>query len=531
MKKLPVGIYSFEFIRKNNYVYVDKTEHVYRMVDQGMFYFLSRPRRFGKSLLVTTLLNLFAGRKELFEGLWITEHGDWDWQPHPVILLDFNGIPGQTPEVLREDLSARLKQIATDYEIALTSNSVERQFQELILALYRQTGMPVVILIDEYDKRIIEHIGRGEAALEIGKANRDVLKSFFGVLKDTSIGSALRFVFLTGVSKFSRVSIFSELNNLYDLTMNRNYADMLGYTQAELKYYFQDNINLLAIELDMTVEQVMSKLEQYYNGYRFSEKDVKVYNPFSILCALQEKAFKNYWFETGTPTFLINLLKETGYNLPQMEQLEISQSSFSTFEIDNLIPEAVLFQTGYLTIETVIDDSFYTLSYPNQEVRIGFNESLFFAWGEGVRRAISSHVLRLNRYLAKEKLESFFESMTAIFAAIPYDIQTKRDEAYYHTLFYLMMTASGGDAQSSLLTCRGRIDMVISFKDKIYIFEFKCNKSAEVALKQIEDKGYADRYKATCMPVILIGLNFSTEKRNLEEWKVKRLLTPAGSTA
>jgi hypothetical protein len=279
----------------------------------------------------------------------------------------------------------------------------------------------------------------------------------------------------------------------------------------------------LAAEFDLTLEQIMEKLRQYYNGYRFSEKNVKVYNPFSILSALQNKAFKNYWFETGTPTFLVNLLKGTGYNLPEIEQLVISQSSFSTFDIDRLIPEAILFQTGYLTIETVEDDYFYTLNYPNQEVKTGFNESLFFAWGEGVGRSVSSHVLRLNRHLADEKLESFFESMTAIFAAIPYDIQTKRDEAYYHTLFYLMMSASGGNAQSSLLTCRGRIDMEVSFKDKIYIFEFKCNQSAEVALKQIADKGYADKYKASDMPVILIGVNFSTESRNLDEWKVKRM--------
>jgi len=523
MKKLPVGIYSFEVLRKNGYVYIDKTEQIYHLVDQGMFYFLSRPRRFGKTLLLTTLANLFAGRKELFKGLWIAEHGDWDWKPHPVVLLDFNGIPGQTPEVLREELSASIQQTAAEYGLILESNSVERQFRELILTLYQKTGMPVAVLIDEYDKRIIEYIGKGETALEIAKANRDVLKVFFGVLKDASIGPALRFVFLTGVSKFSRVSIFSELNNLFDLTMNRNYADMLGYTQAELEYYFRDNINQLATELGMTQEQVMAKLKRYYDGYRFSEKDVKVYNPFSILCALQNKAFKNYWFETGTPTFLVNLLKGTGYNLPEIEQLVISQSSFSTFDVDRLIPEAILFQTGYLTIESVEDDYFYTLNYPNQEVKIGFNESLFFAWREDESRAISSHVLRLNRYLAKEALEPFFESMTAIFAAIPYDIQTKRDEAYYHTMFYLMMTASGGEAQSSLLTCRGRIDMVISFKDKVYIFEFKCNQTAQVALDQIEDKGYADRYKASGRSVILIGVNFSTESRNLDEWKIKRL--------
>jgi len=522
MKKLPVGIYSFEFIRRHNHIYVDKTRHIYQMITDGMFYFLSRPRRFGKSLLVTTLWNLFDGRKELFEGLWITEHSDWAWQKHPVILLDFNGIPGSTPEELRQGLLLSLQRIAEESGLSHKVDFPEIQFKELILGLYEKTKVPVVILIDEYDKRIIDHLGKGEASMTIAKANRDILKQFYGVLKDTSVAASVRFVFLTGVSKFSKVSIFSELNNLNDLTMQDYYADMLGYTQEELESYFSEYIDLLAKKLNWTLEQVKQELARHYNGYRFSERNVKVYNPFSILKSFNELNFKNHWFETGTPTFLVNLLREQQYDLPQVEQLQVSQASFTTFEIDDLLPEALLFQTGYVTIQDV-QGEIYSLSYPNQEVKTALHESLLFAWATGLKRTNSSHVLRLAHYLQAENFEAFFESLTAIFAAIPYDIQTNRDEAYYHTLFYLMISASGGTSQSGLLTCRGRIDLVVTFKDKVYIIEFKCNHSAAMALQQIKDKRYADRYRNSGLRVTLMGINFSSETRNVAEWLVETL--------
>ena len=519
MKKLPLGIQSFEVMRTRGCVYVDKTEIIHHLVTEGMYYFMSRPRRFGKSLLVSTLRCLFAGRRELFEGLWIAEPGRWDWQPHPVVVIDFNGIALDTPENLRTGLQTTLQEIARTYQLELKTPQLVSQFKELILALYRQTGQPVVVLIDEYDKPLIEHLGKGAPGLAVAQANRDILRSFFGVLKEANVAAALRFVLLTGVSRFSRVSVFSDLNNLLDISMSEDYAGLLGYTDTELDSYFDEFIMRLATRLDIPKPKARAALARYYDGYRFSEDLLKVYNPFSVLAALQQRALRNYWFTTGTPTFLINLLQEKHYSFSQLEGLEVGEFTFSTFELERLTPEALLFQTGYLTIADV-EGEIYTLDYPNQEVKTSFTKALLFA-AEAINHKVSSHVLRLSGYLHAGNLKAFFTAMTAIFAALPYDIETKRDEAYFHTIFYLAMSASGGPAQSSSLTNRSRIDMVVTFPDKVYILEFKCNQSAQVALRQIHDQGYAEPYRGSGKQIILLGINFSTELRNVAEWDAK----------
>lgn len=520
LEKLPVGIQAFETLRGQGYLYVDKTRWVHRLVTQGMFYFLARPRRFGKSLLVSTLKCLFEGRRELFDGLWIAEPGRWEWQSHPVIALSFTGLSTRTPDKLERSLSQNLDQIAQDFGVALHSTILEVQFKELIRELHAKTDMPVVVLIDEYDKPLIDHLGKGEAGLEIARANRDLLRSFFGILKDTAIAPLLRFVFLTGVSRFSRVSIFSELNNLYDLSMDDAYADMLGYTQEELTARFAPHIAALAQHLGWTPEVLMAKLAQQYNGYRFAKSAVRVYNPFSILSAFSAQELGNYWFASGTPTFLVNLLCEKQYDLTQLEGLEVDPSVFSTFEIDRLRIEALLFQTGYLTISDV-RDGIYRLTYPNQEVRTSFSKSLLYAVGDGIEDRASSQVLQLTRHLQREALPAFFDAMTAIFASIPYTLAARRAEAYFHTIFYLALTASGADAISELLTNRGRIDMAVHFPDKIYLLEFKCNQSAAVALEQIRAKGYAERYRGSGKRVIAIGINFDTKTRNISEWEAR----------
>ncbi len=519
MDKLPIGIQSFEVMRTRGFVYVDKTEDIHRLVTEGMYHFLARPRRFGKSLLVSTLRCLFEGRRELFEGLWIAEPGRWDWQPHPVVVIDFNDIALDTPENLGTGLQTALQEIAGAHQLELKTPLLVSQFKELILALYRQTGAPVVVLIDEYDKPLIEHLGRGEAGLAVARANRDILRSFFGVLKGADVADVTRFVLLTGVSRFSRVSVFSALNNLRDISMSRQYAGLLGYTTEELKRYLAAHIENFAAETGQPVDAIHAALAQFYDGYRFSTKPLKVYNPFSVLNVLRDLEFSNYWFTTGTPTFLVNLLQEKQYPFPQLESLEVGASVFSTFEIDRLTPEALLFQTGYLTIADV-QDGIYTLDYPNQEVKTSFTESLLLAT-EGIAQTVTSHVLRLSRHLHAGNLEPFFASVTAIFASIPYDIQTKRDEAYYHTLFYLMLSASGGPAQSSVLTARGRIDMVVTFPDKVYIIKFKCNQDVPTALRQIHAQGYAEPYRNSGKTVVLVGINFSTETRNLDSWTVE----------
>ena len=291
------------------------------------------------------------------------------------MLIDFNGISHDTPEQLKAGLNSRLDQIGQRHGIQLDESMMVERFTELIHSLRRETVMPVVILVDEYDKPLIDHLGKGEQAMEIAKANRDILKYFFGVIKDGDVAESLRFVFFTGVSKFSRVSIFSELNNLNDITTNRHYAEMLGYTQEELETCFEFHIRRFATETELTSEGVIEGLRDHYNGYRFSEKDVRVYNPFSVLSALDEMAFKHYWFETGTPTFLVNLLRERNYPLPMIENLQSDQTMFSTYDLDNLKPEAILFQTGYITIKDV-EDQIFCFDYPNLEVKTAFLKHL-----------------------------------------------------------------------------------------------------------------------------------------------------------
>lgn len=506
-------------MRRQGFVYVDKTEWIHQLVTEGMYYFLARPRRFGKSLLVSTIKCLFEARRELFVGLWIDASNRWDWLPHPVVLLDFNGIALDTPEHLQSGLSFRLEQMAEGAGMTLKSPSLIERFGELIEGLCRKSGQSVVVLIDEYDKPIVEHIGRGVAGLTVARANRDILRAFFGVLKESRVAASLRFVLLTGVTRFSRVSIFSALNSLQDISQSRQYAALLGYTKSELLESFQEHIMRLSEAIDLSPERALQALEQHYDGYRFSTSPQRVYNPFSTLNALKDLELRNFWFETGTPSFLVNLLKQEGYNPAELENRQVDQAIFNTFDLDCLTPEALLFQTGYLTISDV-ESGIYTLDYPNQEVKTSFTRALLFG-ADGPETVASSHVLRLSRYLQNENLMDFFAALRAIFASIPYDIQTKRDEGYYHTICYLALSASGGDARSSVLTSRGRIDMVMAFSDLIYVIEFKCGQSALDALQQIRKKGYAEAFRSSGKKVILLGIKFSIEERNVEEWAIE----------
>lgn len=520
-KKLPVGIPDFETIRQDGYVYVDKTEAIYRMISEGKFYFLSRPRRFGKSVLVSTLRSLFQARKELFDALWIATQSDWNWQESPVILFDFTGIANDTPDVLKLALETWMANVAESYGLALKTPLLMSKFSELILAVARKTGKSAAVLVDEYDKPIIDHLGKGAEHLEIAKANRDLLKQFFGVLKGISVAPSLRFVFLTGITRFSKVSIFSELNNLNDISMNGQYAALLGYTQEELDTCFSEHFDEFAEYAGYSKATALQKFAEQYNGYQFAEKSARVYNPFSTLHALQAKELRHYWFESGTPTFLINILMRDQRLIPELDSFQVSREIFATFDLEALVTEALLFQTGYVTIKESQQD-LYTLGYPNLEVKQAFSGSLLRAIVEKSTPAMPSLVARLSSYLRNQRFDAFFETMTAIFASIPYDIQSKRDEAYFHTIFYLMMTASGADARSSLLTCRGRIDMAILFSERIYIFEFKCHQSVDIALQQIRANGYAEMFREEGKEIVLIGIDFDPEQRNLAEWKVER---------
>jgi len=524
-KFLPTSTHDFPQMITGNFVYVDKTRYVYEMarIPQA-YYFLSRPRRFGKSLLVSTLGALFEGKKELFKGLWI-ENSDWPWKTHPVIRIDFSEIDLTNAEALEKHLLVVLDEIAEQHAISLKHDILPYKFVKLITELHKKHQENVVILIDEYDKPIITHLGKGEDELQTAKQIRDLLKNFFGVLKGANVAAGLRFVFITGISKFSRVSIFSDLNNLKDLTMHEAYAGLLGYTPQELTTYFSDWIESFARAGKMSREEILHELQQWYNGYRFTKSGVQVYNPFSIVNVFSEYDFKNYWFETATPSFLVNLLKEKNYSVPNLENLQVREATFSTYDLENLKLEALLFQTGYLTIQD-FDGILYRLDYPNQEVKTSFLGYLYDSIVEIADTTQKEQFIRLHQYLAQDDLGQFIETTNAILASIPYtqirdQAAPAANELYYHTVFYLMVAASGVLVHSEVLNAHGRMDMAVAFKDKVFVIELKCNQSAETAIRQIREKRYHEKYLQSGRKIYLLGINFNTKEKAITDWRLE----------
>jgi hypothetical protein len=521
-KFLPISVQNFAEMITGNFVYVDKTRYVYEMVRiPQAYYFLSRPRRFGKSLLVSTLKALFEGRKGLFKGLWI-ESSDWPWKPHPVVTVDFSQVKLTTAATFEESLSSALDQIAAPHAIQLKHNLLANKFVELITEMHKKYREKIVVLVDEYDKPIITHLGEGEAGLQIARQIRAVSKEFFGVLKGADVAAALRLVFITGISKFTKVSIFSELNNLQDLSMRASYAGLLGYTREELERYFSDWIAEFARRQQTTPEEILQLLREWYNGHRFSEDALQVYNPFSVLNALTEHKFKPFWFETATPSFLINLIQERDYPIPNLENLRVQDATFSTYELENLQLEALLFQTGYLTIHDY-DGLLYRLGYPNQEVKTAFLNYIYHRLVKIADSTLKAQFVHLHQYLAQDDLAQFIQTTNAILSAIPYTQIGGQDEAYYHTVFYLMLSASGVLVHTEPLSAHGRMDIAVEFKDKVFVVELKCNQSAEAAIRQIHDKRYHDKYAQSGRKIYLLGINFNTKERAITDWRLEAL--------
>ena len=517
MKKLPIGIQSFEQIVNERYIYLDKTRHIYNLAESGKYYFLSRPRRFGKSLFVSTLRCLFEGKKDLFRGLWIEDR--WEWKKHPVIVVDFNEIGMDTPERLEQDIRRMLTSIGANLGIKIEKDlSLKQYFRELILQAKQKYKEDVVILIDEYDKAIINHIGLGEERLQTAKRNRDILKEFYGVIKGADVSNVLRFVLLTGVSRFSRVSIFSELNNLEDITMSADYAALLGITEEDMVKYFREHIESLAVQGNMSYEAAKEQLRVFYNGYRFSNREIKVYNPFSVFRCLKEREFKNYWFETGTPTFLVNLIKENDYYVPEIETLQLRDTDFSTYDIEKLRINALLFQTGYITITGLVDreENIYSLGYPNLEVKKSFLELLYCEYTSAEDTVA---FLKIKTSLKEGRIEEFIEIIRSLFAGITYDTGRRLTESYFHSLFYVMVSGAGVWTNSEVLTSEGRIDLAVEFKDRVYIMEFKCDQSSKEAIEQIKQKKYPEKYLHTGREISIVGINFSSDKKNIDDWQ------------
>jgi hypothetical protein len=511
LKPVQASSYTFRSIIEGGYLYVDKTQYLYQLVKGTIgIYFLARPRRFGKSLTISTLEEIFRGNKELFRGLWLYE-SDYSWQKHPVLRIDFGRVPAKSADELQSRISRHIQRIARDYGVTLEDGPFDLLFDELIVKLAEERQ--VVVLIDEYDKPILDNIDNLPEAIRI----RDTLKQFYTVLK--SLDQYIRFVFITGISKFSKVGVFSGLNNLDDLTTDVRFATAFGITTAELRDYFHEHIAQFSQKEGITPAQMLEKIREWYNGFCFVGGEESVYNPFSTLQLFNKQRFSNYWFETGTPSFLIKLLKQQHYPIEDLQALQVRELAFNTYEIENLSIIPLLFQTGYLTIKDYDPGrQIYTLSYPNMEVEDAFLTWLLSAFNERERSLNENHLWKMIDALEANKLDRFFAILDVFFANIPCTIQLQ-DEKYYQSLFFLIFKLIGFRTDAEVCTNQGRIDCVIECPNHIYIFEFKLNKSAAEALTQIIDTEYYRKYRLKTKPLTLVGVNFDSSQRKVSEWQ------------
>ncbi len=505
MKKLPIGIQSFEKIRSDDYYYVDKTRHVYDLANRGNYYFLSRPRRFGKSLFIDTLKQAFSGKKEYFGGLYLEDH--WDWEVcYPVISLSFGTGVLESRSDLDNAIYSMLQEQTDLHELTLEESAIPFKFRELIIKLHNRHRQKVVILIDEYDKPLLDNIENADMAA----AMRNGLKNLYSVIKDCD--PYLKFVFLTGISKFSKVSLFSVLNNLQDISLDSRYATICGYTQDELISVFADQLENVDI----------GKVKQWYDGYHFLGENV--YNPFDILLFLDNREFRNYWFETGTPTFLMKLIQERQYSALDIESIQASEAIIGSFDLDMIEIETLLFQTGYLTIkdhEIILDNTVYRLGYPNTEAKVSFTAYLLNYLTHS-RKDSERNKYALYQALLLPDFEKIRTVFHAFFASIPHDWYRKNEiaryEGYYASIFYCYFTALGLDVTAEDATSHGRIDLTVKLKRRIFILEFKVvglDTGKNSALEQIKTKGYHEKYRADADEIFMIGVEFDRTERNI----------------
>ena len=510
----PIGIQTFQVIREGGYVYVDKTALAYRLVQSGTYYFLSRPRRFGKSLLITTLEAYFRGKKDLFTGL-AMERLEQEWTEYPVLHLDLNAQNYDSPQALEEILNYQLEQWETEYGLTAGGTTPALRFRDIIQSTAERYGRKVVILIDEYDKPLLQAIGNPV----LQENYRQQLKAFYGVLK--SMDSHIRFALLTGVTKFSKISIFSDLNNLQDISMDERFAAICGITEEELYDVFEEDIRLLGEHNGMSEEETRKALKDSYDGYHFTANCPDLYNPFSLLNAFSSKELGSYWFETGTPTFLIQLLKQGHYNLYNLYHEQVSKDMLG--DIDNVggNPLPMLYQSGYLTLKGY-DREFgtYTLGFPNREVAEGFNRHLLLGYAKVPSGNPTFQIQNFVLEVRRGDTDAFLQRLQSFFADTPYELA--RDlELHYQNVLFIVFKLLGFYVQVEYHTSRGRIDLVLKTADYIYVMEFKLEGTAEEALQQIEDKHYALPFATDQRRVYKVGVNFSKDRRNIEKWLVK----------
>ena len=523
--KYPIGIQSFDRLREDGFVYVDKTALVYSLVQEGAIYFLSRPRRFGKSLLISTLACYFQGRKELFEGLAIANL-EKDWLEYPIFRVDFNGGNYTREGELEKTIETYIAKWEIEYGKDTLETTTGDRFKGVLQRAYQKTGKRAVVLIDEYDKPILDVLDTGASTCNqegerqlLEDHHREILKSFYSTFKGAD--EYLKFVLLTGVTKFSQVSVFSGFNQPTDISMSEQYESLCGITQEELEKYFEEPMLQLATKYEYTAEEMKDWLKRQYDGYHFSKNCVDIYNPFSLFNAFAQKSYENFWFSTGTPTFLIDILQESDFDIRELDNTTATAEQFDAPSNRITDPLPVLYQSGYLTIKGYDPDfQLYTLAYPNKEVRKGFIESLMPAYVHLPARENTFYVVSFIKDLRIGHLEECLERLKSFFASIPNKLNNK-EEKHYQTIFYLFFRLMGQYIDVEVDTAIGRADAVVKLQDAIYVFEFKIDGTPEEALAQINSKGYAIPYQADHRKIVKVGVNFDSATRTIGEWKIE----------
>lgn len=507
-KIYPIGIQNFEKIRKDGYFYIDKTALVYRIIKTGSYYFLSRPRRFGKSLLISTIEAYFQGKKELFTGL-AMETLEKDWTVHPVLHIDLNIGKYEAPDSLDKLLNDYLAKWEDVYGSAPSETTLALRFAGIIRRAYDRTGQRVAILVDEYDKPMLQAIGNEP----LQEAYRNSLKPFYGVLK--TMDGCIKFALLTGVTKFGKVSVFSDLNNLEDISMLEPYVSICGITEQEIHDNLEEELHELAVAQKMTYEEACNELKSCYDGYHFVENTEGIYNPFSLLHTFKNNKFGNYWFETGTPTYLVELLKRNHYNLENMSHVETSADVLNSIYGDE-DPIPVIFQSGYLTIKSY-DEEFglYRLGFPNMEVEEGFVKFLMPYYTRYNKLEAPFEIQKFVREIRLGDIEGFFKRLRSFFADTTYEF-----EVHYQNVLFIVFKLVGFYVKAEYHTSEGRVDLVLQTDKYIYVMEFKLEGTAEEALQQINDKHYAWPFQADGRKLYKIGVNFSADTRNIDKWIV-----------
>ncbi|PWL43197.1 MAG: AAA family ATPase [Clostridiaceae bacterium] len=508
-RKLPVGIQTFERIRKENFVYVDKTAFMWNLAAKSAPCFLSRPRRFGKSLLLSTFEAYFEGKKELFEGL-AAEKLEKEWNVHPVLHLDLNAEKYDRPESLYSILNRFLFQWEDKWGRDERESTPADRFAGIIRRANERTGQGVVVLVDEYDKPLLQALGN----MPLLEDYRDTLKAFYGVLK--SADRHLRFVFLTGVTKFAQVSVFSDLNQLSDISMDLAYATICGITREELERDFQPEIKDFAKVNNITPSDVLAKMETLYDGYHFHPAGKGVFNPFSVLSAFSKLEFGDYWFHTGTPTFLVELLKESDFDLRELiDGVQVPSSAFTEYRVNVNNPIPLIYQSGYLTIKGY-DPEFkeYSLAFPNEEVKYGFMNFVIPFYTAVPDEEKGFYIGKFVQELRAGKVDAFMLRLKAFFADFPYELST-RTERHYQVVFYLVFKLMGQFTEAEVRSAKGRADAVVKTPGYIYVFEFKLNGTAEQALAQIDDRGYLIPYSVDQREIVKVGVEFNAKERNI----------------